>query len=381
MKNVKKNPMYSYLMVLTICSTAGLQTWRTLFNNFAVEVVGLDGNHIGVIQSVREIPGFLALLVIFFLLIMKEHRLSALSILFLGAGTAATGLLPTYAGVIFTTLIMSFGFHYYETTNQSLTLQHFDAETSPWVFGKQRSFAAASSIGIGVLIYFIEPLLSYAHMYLIFGGVIAAMGIWALFQNPATRHTVPQRKKMILRKKYWLFYFLTFMAGARRQIFIAFAIFLMVKKFHFSVQEIAVLFVINNIVNFFLSPLIGKAIIRFGERKVLSVEYFSLIFIFLAYAVVQTKLLVSVLYILDHILFNFAIAIRTYFQKIGDPKDIAPSMSVGFTINHIAAVVLPAVGGLLWIIDYRIPFVGGAFLSLISLGAVQKIRIKPKGER
>lgn len=379
MKNVKQNPMFRFLIVLTICSTAGLQVWRTLFNNFAVDVVGLDGNHIGVIQSVREIPGFLALLVVFFLLIIKEYRLSALSILFLGAGVAITGLMPTYGGLILTTLVMSFGFHYYETTNQSLTLQHFDIKTSPWVFGKQRSYAAASNIVIGILIYFSQRFLSYNQMYLIFGGMIAAMGIWALFQNPAKgRETVPQRKRMILRKRYWLYYFLTFMSGARRQIFIAFAIFLMVQRFHFSLKEIALLFIINNIINYFLSPMIGKAIIRFGERNVLSLEYFSLIFIFLAYAGVQSKILVALLYIFDHIFFNFSIAIRTYFQKIGDPADIAPSMSVGFTINHIAAVVLPAVGGFLWLIDYRIPFVAGAVLSAISLAAVQKIRYDRK---
>ena len=79
---------------------------------------------------------------------------------------------------------------------------------------------------------------------------------------------------MILRKKYWLFYFLTFMAGARRQIFVAFAVFLLVKKFGFTVQEIAVLFLINNVINYFLSPFIGRCIVRFGERSVLSVEYF-----------------------------------------------------------------------------------------------------------
>ena len=80
------------------------------------------------------------------------------------------------------------------------------------------------------------------------------------------------------------------------------------------------------------------------------------------------------LYILDHIFFNFAIAIRTYFQKVGDPRDIAPSMAVGFTINHIAAVFFPAVGGLLWVVDYRIPFIGGATMAVISLRAVQKIK-------
>ncbi len=147
--------MYLYLIILTISSTVGLQVWRTLFNNFAVEMAGLDGNHVGMIQSVREIPGFLALLAIYAILVIKEHRLSALSILVLGIGVAITGLFPSYVGLLLTTLLMSFGFHYYETTNMSLTLQYFDKGTSPWVFGKQRSIAAASSIAVGILIYFL----------------------------------------------------------------------------------------------------------------------------------------------------------------------------------------------------------------------------------
>jgi hypothetical protein len=375
MKEAKKTAMYRFLMVLTISSTIGLQAWRTLFDNFAVKVVGLDGNHIGMIQSVREIPGFLVLLTIFVIMLIKEYRLAALSILVLGIGVALTGQFSSYAGLIFTTIIMSFGFHYYEATNQSLTLQYFDKHTSPWVFGKLRSLAAASNIAIGIIIYFIAPILNFVQIYLLIGGIIIAAGFWGFFQNPVDRNIVSQHKKMIFRKKYWLFYFLTFMAGARRQIFIAFAVFLLVKKFQFTVQEVTILFVINNVANFFFSPLIGKSIIRFGERKVLSLEYFSLVFIFLAYATVESKTLVAILYILDHIFFNFSIAIRTYFQKVGDPRDIAPSIAVGFTINHIAAVVLPALGGLLWIVDYRIPFVCGAVLSMISLLAVQKIKV------
>lgn len=374
MKTIQSDPMYRFLILLTIGSTVGLQAWRTLFNNFAVETAGLDGSHIGMIQSVREIPGFLTLLVVYVILMVKEHRLSAISILVLGIGVAATGLFPSYAGLMLTTMLMSFGFHYYETTNQSLTLQYFDREVSPWVFGKQRSYAAASNIAIGILIYVLAFSLSYMQIYLVTGAMIAAAGIWGLRQDPVRSDIAPQHKKMILRRRYWLYYFLTFMAGARRQIFIAFSVLLIVEKFHYTVQEITVLFLVNNVINYFLSPLIGKWIIRFGERRVLTLEYFSLIWVFLAYAQVDSRIAVAVLYILDHIFFNFSIAIRTYFQKIGDPSDIAPSMAVGFTINHIAAVVLPAVGGLLWIIDYRIPFAGGAVLSLISLMAVQFIR-------
>ncbi|MDM8541924.1 MFS transporter [Desulfococcaceae bacterium HSG9] len=374
MISVKQNQMYRYLVLLTISSTLGLEAWLTLFNNFAVEAVGLEGNHIGVIQSIREIPGFLTFLVVFILLHVKEHRLAALSIVMLGLGMAATGLIPSYFGLIFTTLIMSFGFHYFDATCDSLTLQYFDTKTSPLVFGKLSSLASVTNIGVGILIYCTASLLNFTQIYLLIGCLVLAAGLWGLFQNPAGSDLIPQRRKIVLRKKYWLFYFLTFMAGARRQIFMAFAVFLMVKKFQFSVHEVTALFVINNVINYFLFPIIGKGIIKFGERKILSAEYFSLIFIFAAYATAQSKWLIMILYILDQIFYNFHIAIQTYFQKIGDPKDIASSISVSFTINHIAAVVLPALGGVLWMIDYRIPFISGAVFSFVSLMAVQRIQ-------
>ncbi len=372
----KANPMYRYLMVLTIASMMGLQTWRTLFNNFAVDTAFLEGDHIGIIQSVREIPGFLALLAIFVIRFVKEHRLSAFSIITLGAGVGLTGYFPSFSGLAATTLVMSFGFHYYETTNQSLTLQYFDQQTSPWVFGKMRSMGSMANIAVGIIILGLTGLLNYQQIFLLFGIIIIIIGLWGLAQQPADEKLPPQHKKMILRWKYWLYYFLTFMSGARRQIFVAFAVFLLVKKFEYSVQAITALFIINNVINYFLSPLIGKAIIRFGERKILSLEYGSLVFIFAAYAFTESAYTAGLLYILDHIFFNFSIAIRTYFQKIGRAEHIAPTMAAGFTINHIAAVFIPAIGGVMWMIDYRMVFIGAAFFSLISLLLVQFIRTR-----
>lgn len=363
--------MYGFLLIMTACAAVGLQGWRTLFNNFAVDMVGLNGSHIGIIQTVREVPGFLALLTVFFLLVIKEHRLSALSITILGIGVLITGLFPSFWGLLFTTFLMSVGFHYYETTNQSLTLQYFNKKEAPLVMGKQRSISSAANIGIGVFILLTISFIPFSLMYILIGGVIAALGLWGFLADPSDPDVVPQHKKMILRHKYSLFYFLTLMSGARRQIFMVFSVLLLVAKFHFSVQEITILFIVNNIINYFLAPLIGKSINWFGERKVLTLEYGSLIVIFLAYAFVDSKILIAGLYILDHIFFNFAMAIKTYFQKISDPKDVAPSMAVSFTINHIAAVILPALGGFLWLLDNKIPFIIGAVLSVVSLIAVQ----------
>ncbi|MFT5699264.1 MAG: hypothetical protein ACI8ZB_002121 [Desulforhopalus sp.] len=373
MQTFKKDPMYLYLLILTLCATGGLQAWRTLFDNFAVQVIGLDGHHIGIIQSLREVPGFLALLVVYVLLFVKEHKLAALSILFLGLGVCLTGLYPSFYGLIATTVLMSFGFHYFETMNQSLTLQYFSQLDSPVVFGLLRSRAAACNVLVAMFFLSFSQIMSFKAMYLSFGLPIIVVAIFAFMQNPSKVDIPIQHKQMIYRHKYWLFYLLTLLAGARRQIFIAFAVFLLVKKFNYSINEVAALFLLNNIINYFLSPFIGRCIVRFGEHKVLSLEYGALIMVFIGYALVEDKYIAALLYILDHVFFNFAIGIKTFFQKIADPKDIAPSMAMGFTINHIAAVLLPVAGGLLWLIDYTIPFYAGAALSLVSLGVVQLI--------
>lgn len=366
--------MLRFLVLLTIASGMGLQTWMILFNNFAVDVAGLNGQQIGVIGSVREIPGLLALLVVYVLLVLREHRLAALSIVIVGLGSVVTGFLPSYAGLIFSTLVISFGFHYYETTSQSLTLQYFDIHASPLVFGRLKSLTSAVNIVVGLLVFVLGTFLEYKTIFILIGLGVMAVGSWGMLQNPLSAEVVPQRQQMVFRRRYGLFYFLTCMAGARRQIFIAFSVFLLVKEFECSVTQVAALFVVNNLINYFVSPLIGKAIVRFGERRVLSLEYGSLIAVFLGYAWADSLAVVMVLYVIDHILFSFAMAIRTYFQKVADPQDVAPSMAMAFTINHVAAVVMPVIGGALWMIDYSIPFIAGAVMSGISLLAVQWIR-------
>ncbi len=364
-------PMLRFLAVMTAASMVGLQGYTILFNNYAVEVVGLEGNGVGVIQSVREVPGFLALLAIFLLLVIKEHHLSALSIVLLGIGTGITGLFPSYFGLAMTTLVMSFGFHYYETTNASLTLQYFSKGVSPLVFGRLRSLAAASSVASAVLIWILSRFLDYRGIFIVVGVLVFFAGVWGLLQEPTHEDVAPQQQRMILKRAYWLYYLLTLLSGARRQIFMVFSIFLLVKVFHFTIQEMTILFIINNSIAWLLNPLIGKAIIRFGEKNISSIEYTGVILIFLVYAYTDSRMLASLMYVLDNILFNFSVAIRTYFPKIGKPEDITSSMALGSTINHIAAVFLPALGGYLWMINYRIPFFVGVGLGVVSLIAAQ----------
>ena len=380
-KKISDNPMYPYLTLLVVVATVGHQAWRTLLNNFAVDQIGLTGLQIGVVQSLREVPGFLTFLVVYVLLIFKEHRLSAWSVILFGIGIILTGLFPSFQGLLFTTFLMSLGFHYFETTRQSLVLQYFNKQQSPLVLAKWRSLSAVANISIGAVIWVVFKFtdLPMRTAYAFLGVLIIGFGIYSLFKDPADKDLPIQHKKVVIRKKYWLFYSLNFLSGARRQIFVVFAVFMLVQKYNFSIWEISALFVLNNLITWIVSPYIGKAINRFGERKMLTLEYVSLIIVFLGYAVLEHKVAAAGLYVIDHIFFNFSIGIHTFFQKTADPRDIAPSMAVSFSINHISAVVIPAIGGMLWMLNWRIPFLSGAALAVASLVLVQFIRV-PVGD-
>ena len=157
-----------------------------------------------------------------------------------------------------------------------------------------------------------------------------------------------------------------------------FAGFLMVDKFGFAVENVVMLTLVNAVLTFWLAPKIGSLIGYIGERRALTLEYLGLILIFISYAFVTSAAVAVALYLLDHIFFAMAIAIKTYFQKIADPADIAATSSISFTINHIAAVVLPAALGLIWVINHSVVFFVGAGIAAFSLGLAQLIPDKPQ---
>ena len=344
-------------------------TWQALLNNFAIERAAFTGAEIGVLQSLREVPGFLAFAVVFLLLIVREQKLAYLSLLLLGLGTAVTGAFPSVLGLYVTTVVMSLGYHYYETVQISLSLQWIDKERAPETLGRiiaVGSFAAIVTYGLIWLAFDLAGL-DFAYVYLLGGSVTVAIALFAWTAFPHFPEKVRQHRHMVLRRRYWLYYLLTFMSGARRQIFIVFAGFLMVEKFGYGVGQITLLFLLNAVINVVMAPRIGRLIGRWGERNALIFEYCGLTLVFTAYAFVEHAGLAAGLYVIDHLFFALAIAIKTYFQKIADPRDIAATAGVGFTINHIAAVLLPAAFGILWLVSPAAVFLSGSAMAVLSL--------------
>ena len=356
------------LLVMAFAVPLSFAAWQALLNNFAIERAAFTGREMGILQSLREIPGFLAFGVVFVLLLVREQSLALLALLLLGVGTALTGFFPSVIGLYLTTVLMSLGFHYYETMQTSLTQQWIPKDQAAEIFGRLIAVGSFSAIIVFLLIWLGTNWghLDYRWLYLGFGGmtVTTAVVAWLIFpQFP--QHTL-QHKHMVLRKRYWLYYALVFMSGARRQIFMVFAGFLMVEKFGYTVSNIALLFLVNATLNVLFARKIGRLIARIGERKALMFEYLGLMLVFSGYAVVETPWLGAVLYVLDHLFFALAISLKTYFQKIAAPEDIASTAGVSFTINHIAAVGLPVVFGIIWLTSPALVFFIGTAMALIS---------------
>ncbi len=356
------------LILMSIAMPLGYATWDALLNNFVIDRAGFTGADIGLLHSVREIPGFLSFTAVFVLLLIREQRFALFSLLLLGVSVAATGMFPTTLGILTTTLLMSTGFHYFETVKQSLSLQWLSIEEAPKTLGLLIAAGAFASIFVFGLLWLAQTLFHFDYwiIYITGGGLCVALALFMWFGFPMMKETVPQHKHIVLRKRYWLYYALTFMSGARRQIFVVFAAFMMVEKFHFDVADIALLYLVNQGLNLVFAPLIGTWVGNIGERRALMFEYAGLIVVFSAYAFVTNAALGACLYVVDHLFFSMAIAIKTYFQKIADKEDMAATASVSFTINHIAAVIIPVLFGLLWLVSPAAVFLIGAAMAGIS---------------
>ncbi|MEO0342078.1 MAG: MFS transporter [Pseudomonadota bacterium] len=360
------------LALMSLAMPLAFSAWMALLNNFAHNQAGFDGSDIGWLQSVREIPGFAAFLVVFVIIFIKEQKLALISLFMLGAWVAVVGFFPTFWGLLLTTFLNSLGFHYYETVKQSLELQWLPKDRAPLLLGWLISLGSAASLVVYLLIIGLWEWLGwdYSQIYMLFGGLSVLITAYCWFAFPVFKQPVVQRKEIVLKWRYWLFYALQFMSGARRQIFVVFAAFMMVERFGFEVHQITSLFLINYIANIFFAPLMGGVVKHFGERAALCFEYGGLFLVFVLYAGIYIfdwgVVFAAALYILDHLFFALALGIKTYFQKIADPEDIAPTAAVSFTINHIGAVFLPAALGYLWIVNPQGVFWFAAVLAALS---------------
>jgi len=369
------------ILTLTISNSIiwiGFHIWRIVFNNYAVEYFDASPTEIGIIQAVREIPGLLAFGVGALAIYMTESRITSLSIVAVGIGLLLSGFAPSIFALGLATFVLSIGFHYFEPTNTSQLLMLAGANQFGRVQGRYRSFESmAGLLGAG-LVLSLTLVLDYRETFYIIGGVVVLVGIYLALALPPNRGKT-ERRRIALKKKYWLYYTLSFLRGCRRHIFTTFAIFLLVKNYELSITAVSTIYLINNCATIFTHRLMGQISDRFGERNILAGSSLLLILIFSGYAFVTYLPLLIVFFFLDNIMFGSSIALKSYVRRISTEKDLTGCLSFGMTANHITAVIIPALGGIIWsMFGYKATFIAGAVI--VAVDFLFALRLPPKAE-
>ncbi len=367
-----------FIVLSSFLLNFGFQVWQTMFNNFAVEHIGAGPAQVGLIQAVREIPGLLGFVIAFLALFMSEIRLMTLSVILLGIGVALTGLTNSIPSLLVSTFVMSLGFHFFMPSSNAVVLMLMKREDTPRTLGNLGSLGSLASVAGTGAVLLLAGALGYRSMFISVGVLVVLAGLLLLpFGNRQTG--LPTGRKVQLRKRYWLYYVLSFLLGSRRHIFTTFAVFLLVREFGVSVQTTAMLFLVNGIINVLTLRWTGRLVGRIGERLSMTITFGSLALVFLGYAYIKVLPILFGLFILDNIFFGFNVSLSSYFQKIAlSREEITANLSTQQAIEHIAAITVPLIGGTVWeVYGSDAPFLFGVVIVLVGLVLAQFMTVKP----
>ena len=358
--------------VASFAMNGGLAAYSAIYNNFLVTELHINAQQLGGLESLREVPGFLTVVMAALTVRFRESRLAAAALLMMGLGLAAISGAHSWWYLVVAGMVWSIGFHLFAPLSNGLVLGAAEPSEQGRALGWIGGIGAAGALAGMLMVFAVVGALGLRGTFIPTGLIVLAGAAALLFTR---EQQVAPRTRLVVRKRYGIYYALTLLDGSRRQIFSTFAVFLLIKIYHLDVEHITGLLVFNAIVTTLVTPLAGRLLDRFGERRILALNYSCLIVLFASYALVHSIIVLGVLYCIDNAFFAFSLGINSYLGRIAPSEDLTPSLVMGSTVNHVAAVGVPVVGGLLWYsLGYQITFLAGAATCILSVAAALAIR-------
>jgi hypothetical protein len=348
----------------------------TLFNNFIVERLNIEAHHLGYVEALREVPGFMNAFFVALMVHFAPPIVAAISLAIMGVGIMAYSQVDSVTMLALYSLVWSIGFHCWIPMEQSMSLLFSpEGKKGKWL-GQLRSVNSLAWLGSILVCKLSFEYVGYGGLFVMAGLATIGGGIAILF---ASRARPAEERSFVFKRRYGLYYALNFLQGLRKQMFITFAIFALVKVHGMPVHTTMFLVLINQTLITLAAPTMGRWVDKYGERAMLSASYIGLAFVFFGYAVVTHRPTLYVLYCIDNVIFFGGIALTTYLHKLAPPEELKPSLAMGVTMNHFAAVASPLVGGLVWYhFGYEVIFFSGAIMAVISLIVSQWV--DPEGQ-
>jgi len=353
----------------------GLHVQMGMNANFVGEEMKITAYQQGVLEAYRESCGILALLVLAGLAGLAEPLVGAAMLVLTAVGLGAYAYVPSYFWLVAWSLVWSQGLHVWMPLPNSMALALAEPGRQGHRLGQIRAAGAVgSALGLAVVLTLHKLGVHIRPLWLVAGaavmlGAAACLGIPRRIKTPGPR--------LVLRRKYALYYALCLLEGWRKQIFVAFAGYLLVTKYGVPLERMLILWIVIQAIGWVASPLVGRVIDRVGERPVLVFYYACLTCFFVGYAYVPNATVLQILFVVDCAFFVLVMALTTYVSRIAPPAEHTPTLSMGVAMNHVSAVLMPLVGGLLWRhFGPRWAFLAGAAAAVISIAVATLIPSK-----
>jgi predicted MFS family arabinose efflux permease len=363
------------LTIAAFCFGFALNAQQNIVTNYFEDEIGLRGPQFGYITAIREVPGFLLIFLTAVFYRLSLPRLTFGALLLLAMGYSLFGWSSSFWTVAPWVIISSIGYHTWLQTQGALAMSLAREEHSGRILGQ---LTAVSQVGALVamtvmLIVFHERWISFDGAFILCGAfaLLAALAIVGFpnLHNGAVAEVAQKREPIVFRRQYRLYYLLNFLDGARQQIFFSFGLWVLIRQFGLNVSQVSTVLLITTTISILLTPRIGRALDAHGERVLLLYVNLAFVIALLGYASLTVTWAAAACYVIYAFIAPLAtMGATVYLRKIAPSADLAPSLAMGLTMQHAAAIVVPVVTGvILNYVGYQIPFLITACLAVVTL--------------
>lgn len=348
----------------------GLGLYNSIINIFMEGPLGLNGDQVGLVAGIREIPGLLTVVLALSALFLTESILAALCVAALGLGLVLISQVTGFTGLVAATLIYSTGFHLYFPVQSAMVLHVSEPHERAARLGQISAVASLAMLTATVVARVLAPLTGYRFLFMVAGAVAGCSIVIFLLRSrsDAKLEAADISKGFVFKLKYSSYYVLTLLSGSRRHITQTFAIYLLLRVHDVADTTVLNLTLLTTGLSIITKPILGRVVDIIGESRGLAVNYTVVTTLFLCYAFIDNVYLLFAAFLLDQICIGFDVGITTHLSKIVDDGDLKASLAMGSTINHITGVLVPIVGGYLFDrVSPTATFLMGAAICLVSL--------------
>lgn len=357
---------------------------QNIVSNFFENELGLQGPQFGYITAIREIPGFLLIFLTALLYRLTLPHLTAFAMVLLAVGFGFFGFANSFWSVAPWVIISSMGYHTWLQTQTALGLSMTVESKSGSILGRLAAINQAGALiaMAFVFVVFRFEILDFTQTFIVCGllALVAAVLVFRFpnMHNGKVLDVKPERERLVLKKEYGLYYKLSLLDGARQQIFFSFGPWVLVDHFSLGVPAISLVMLVTAALAMFTGPWIGRMIDVHGEKRMLGIVNIAYIIALLGYALIDNTAAAIVCYVIYSIIFPLsAMGASVYLRKIAPSRDVAPSLAMGITMQHAAAVVVPVVTGyVLNFVGYQIPFLVASGFALVTVFVTQQLNAR-----